>query len=131
LIGSSIAIGLRHGKGLSCVPLEEKSQREKAIAEVNDLYRDFIDNFKYSDCQTLIQCDFSKPGEPERFREDKLYEGTCVRFFNHLMTRFVEADKKSRNLINHHRLEITNPNGWKKATMKQALHESESEFGVK
>ncbi|MBT4088432.1 MAG: C_GCAxxG_C_C family protein, partial [Deltaproteobacteria bacterium] len=95
LIGSSIAIGLRHGKGLSCVPLEEKSQREKAIAEVNDLYRDFIDNFKYSDCQTLIQCDFSKPGEPERFREDKLYEGTCVRFFNHLMTRFVEADKKA------------------------------------
>ncbi|NQU65834.1 MAG: C_GCAxxG_C_C family protein [SAR324 cluster bacterium] len=93
LIGCSIAIGLRHGKDFNCIPLEEPSVREKAIAEVKGLYGDFIDHFKFSDCQTLIQCDFSKPGEKERFQDEKLYVNACYLFFNHIMARFVEADK--------------------------------------
>lgn len=95
LIGCTVAIGLRYGKGFSCIPLEETSIRDQAITEVKELYRDFIDHFKSSDCQTLIQCDFSKPGETERFRDEKLYVNACFRFFNHIMQRYVEADKKA------------------------------------
>lgn len=95
LIGSSIAIGLRHGKGNSCIPREEETLRAKSIAEVKDLYQDFIAHFETSDCKSLIQCDFSKPGEYERYHTEKLYQNTCIRFFNHVMQRFIEADKKA------------------------------------
>jgi len=94
LIGSSIAISLKHGKGLSCIPLEEETKRNAAITETADLYRDFIENFESSNCATLIDCDFAEPGEYDRYHKEQVYTNTCFRFFNHVMQRFIEADKK-------------------------------------
>ncbi len=97
LIGSTIAIGLKHGKGINKIPLEDKSTRDKANAESSALYQDFIEQFGSTDCSTLIDCDFSQPGEHDRYLNDQLYMNTCLRFFNHVMNQFFEEDKKANN----------------------------------
>ena len=86
---------MQNGKGIDCIPLEDKEKRDSAVAEVADLYKDFIHNFGSSNCATLIDCDFGEPGEYERYHKDQLYLNTCLRFFDHVMQRFIDADKKA------------------------------------
>lgn len=95
MIGSTIAIGLRNGNGIGCIPLEDGIKRDAAVKEVEGLYQDFIDNFGSSNCSTLIDCDFGKPGEYERYHKEQLYMNTCLRFFEHVMQRFISADKEA------------------------------------
>jgi hypothetical protein len=96
LIGSSMAIGLRSGQGKTCLPLEDQEERNKAIAAVNALYKDFIEKFGATQCQKLTQCDFSKPEEAKRYREEEIYKNRCFNLFNFVMNRFVEMEKQRK-----------------------------------
>lgn len=95
LIGSSIAIGLRHGQGKEGVPMEDEETREQAIREVNELYRSFIDQFGNTLCSGLINCDLGTPEGQARYIEQKIYKDTCFNFFKFIMNRFIEKDKQN------------------------------------
>jgi len=97
LIGSSVAIGLRSGQGKTCLPLEDVTERNKAIAGVNALFGDFIKEFETTQCEKLTQCNFSKPGEGERYLKEEIYKNRCFKFFNFIMNRFIETEKRSLN----------------------------------
>ena len=94
LIGSSVAIGLRFGRGKKCIPKEDEKQRNKAIKAVNELYKDFISQYKNTECITLIGCDLSKPEDQARYFEKEIYKDTCFEFYNFVMNRFIEMDKQ-------------------------------------
>lgn len=94
LIGTSAAIGLKFGRGKKCIPKEDEEQRSKAIEAVNAFYRDFIDQFGYTECRSLIGCDMSKPEDRTRYAEKQIYKDTCIKFFNFVMDRFIEMDKR-------------------------------------
>jgi hypothetical protein len=96
LIGSSVAIGLRSGRGKTCLPLEDQEERNKAIAGLKALYKDFIEKFESTQCQKLTQCDFSKPEEAERYRKEEIYKNRCFKFFNFVMNRFVEIENQGK-----------------------------------
>jgi len=94
LIGSSIAIGLKSGRNKQCLPLEDTGERDKAVQEVNQLYHSFLKEFGSTECQTLTTCDFSKPEDGNRYLEKEIYKDCCFNFFNFVMDRFIELDKK-------------------------------------
>ena len=94
LIGTTIAIGLRHGQGKECIPMEDTDQRDKANADVNEFYRDFIAEFGKTHCKQLINLDLSIPEESKQYREQEVYKDTCFKFFKFVMKRFIERDKK-------------------------------------
>ncbi len=96
LIGSSIAIGLRFGRGKDGIPMEDEETRKTAIKAVHKFYRDFLDEYGSAECKTLIQCDFSKPEDQARYREEEVYKDTCFKFYNYIMNRFVELDKQGK-----------------------------------
>ena len=93
LIGGTIAIGLRSGQGKEVIPVEDKETRAQAIAEVNEFYRDFLGEFNNTICKELINLDFSKPGEGQRYAKEEVYKDTCFKYFNFIMDRFIERDK--------------------------------------
>ena len=95
LVGSTVAIGLRSGEGKTCLPLSDKEERNKAIAEVNALYKDFIEQFETTQCERLTHCNFSKPGERERYLKEEIYKNRCSNFFNFVMNRFIEMEKRN------------------------------------
>jgi hypothetical protein len=95
LIGSSIAIGLRNGKEQNCLPIENKTLRDKAIKEVNKLYNDFINKFKSTNCKKLTSCDFSKPEDLTKYTEKEIYKEKCFVFFKFVMNRFIEIEKQN------------------------------------
>ena len=94
LIGTTMAIGLRHGQGKSCIPIEDTDARDKANAEVNEFYRDFLSEFGTSHCKQLIGLDLGKPEEAKEYREKEIYKDTCFKFFKFVMNRFIERDKQ-------------------------------------
>jgi len=94
LIGTTIAIGLRHGQGKTSLPIDEADDRDKAIADVNEFYRDFMAEFGTAHCKQLISLDMSIPEEREQFREKEVYKDTCFKFFQFVMKRFIERDKQ-------------------------------------
>jgi hypothetical protein len=93
LIGCTIAIGLRYGQGKECIPKEDPENRDEAIREVSELFRDFIEQFGDGVCRELIHCDLSNPKEQERYMEQQIYKDTCFKFFKFIMNRFIEEDK--------------------------------------
>ncbi len=95
LIGSSVAIGLRMGIGKEQFPLEDEKDRNKAIASVNDLYEDFLEAFKSTQCQRLTCCDFSKKEEIDRYMTEEVYKDKCFKFFDFVMDKFIEMEKKN------------------------------------
>ena len=97
LVGSSVAIGLRSGQGKTCLPLEDKEERNKAVSAVNALYKYFIEKFGATHCQKLIQCDFSKPEELDRYVKEEIYKNKCFNFFNFVMNRFIEMEKQEKD----------------------------------
>ena len=94
LIGTTIAIGLRHGVGKDCIPFEDKNERDKAIAEVGEFYRDFLAEFGNTQCRSLIGLNMSVPEERKQYIEGQVYKDTCLKFFKFVMTRFIEQDKQ-------------------------------------
>ena len=93
LIGSTIAIGLRYGQGKECIPMEDEKNRSKAIEDVNELYKAFIAEFGNAICSELIHCDFSKPEEKIRYRQEEVYKHTCFKYFKFIMDYFFEKDR--------------------------------------
>jgi len=93
LIGCTIAMGLRHGQGRECIPMDEEETRDLVIREVNELYRDFIGQFGNAVCRELIQCDLGNPEEQARYMEQQIYRDTCFKYFKFIMNRLIEEDK--------------------------------------
>jgi len=94
LIGATVAIGLRHGHGKTCIPFEDEEGRGKAVEEVNSLYKDFLTKFNDTNCQTLTTIDFSKPEDQARYMEKEIFKDTCFKFFQFLMKRFMDEVKQ-------------------------------------
>ena len=98
LIGSSIAIGLRSGKGKDCLPLEDLAERARAVKAVKSLYIDFIETFHSTECRTLTGCDFNHAEDTIRYIEEEVYNKKCFVFFNFVMNRFIGMEKESRRI---------------------------------
>ena len=96
LIGSSVAIGYRYGKGKDGIPGEFKDERNKAIQAVGMLYKDFLKEFGSTHCQTLTGIDFSKPEDTKRFKNDKIGRKKCGVYLNFVMNRFIELTKEGK-----------------------------------
>lgn len=93
LIGSSVAIGLKVGFAKEQLPLENPKERNKAIVAVNDLYVDFLEQFKSTQCRQLTRCDFSQQAEIERYVKEEVYKEKCFKYFDFVMDRFIELEK--------------------------------------
>jgi len=87
LIGSSVAIGLRCGVGKRRIPEEHAPDRERAIAGVASLYRDFLKEFGSTDCRALSGCDYSNPEDIERRMLNEDWKQTCDVFLRFVMIR--------------------------------------------
>jgi hypothetical protein len=77
LIGSSIGIGLRCGRGLKGTPEEHKTERGSAIQGVGELYKEFLEKFGSTDYKTLSNCDFSNPDDVGKYLSTKAWKKTC------------------------------------------------------
>lgn len=97
LIGSTVAIGLRSGQGKTCLPLEDEKERDKAITSVNNLYKDFLEKFQTTQCIELTQCDFSKSEDRVRYLKEEIYKHRCFAFFDFVMNRFIEMERKTHS----------------------------------
>ncbi len=96
LIGSGAAIGLRCGEGKKGVPEEHAPDRDRAIAGVARLYRDFLKEFGSTDCRTLCGCDYTDPEDIERRMRDEDWKVTCDVFLEFVMTRCAEMARKEK-----------------------------------
>ncbi|MBA7585600.1 hypothetical protein ES708_27585 [subsurface metagenome] len=96
LIGSGAAIGLRSGNGKKGVPEEHAADRERAIAGVARLYRDFLKEFESTDCRALCGCDYTDPEDIERHRLSEGWKETCDVFLEFVMTRCAEMAHKGK-----------------------------------
>ncbi len=94
LIGCSVAIGLRAGRGKTCFPLEDEKARDQAVREVHLFYEDFIHEFKATLCRDLIECDLSQPSDAQRYMNEKVYEDKCFKFFEFVMNRFIGLEQE-------------------------------------
>jgi hypothetical protein len=95
LIGTTIAIGLHYGVGKECIPFEDKETRDKAIAEVNDFYQDFLTEFNDTLCRNLIGgLDMGNPEDRKQYMDKEVYKDTCLKYFQFVMKRFIERDKQ-------------------------------------
>jgi len=95
LISAAAALGLACGKGKSGTPEENETERARAIALVNELYRDFIDKFHSTECKTLLDFDFSIE-EPSRFIKEKIYENKCDTFMDFIMNRCMDIAEQKK-----------------------------------
>ena len=75
--------------------MEDEKQRDKAVQEVNSLYKEFISRFKHSDCRALTACDFANPKDRERYMEKEIYKDTCFVFFDFVMKRFMDRENQN------------------------------------
>ena len=96
LIGSSIAIGLRCGRGKKGIPEEHESEREKAITAVNDLYNNFLKQFGSTECKTLNKVDFRKAEEFAQWTITKGWKQTCDVFLNFTIKKCIEMAEEGK-----------------------------------
>ena len=96
LIGSSIAIGLRCGRGKKGIPEGHESEREKAITAVNDLYNNFLKQFGSTECKTLNQVDFRKAEEFAQWTITKGWKQTCDVFLNFTIKKCIEMAEEGK-----------------------------------
>ena len=97
LIGSSIAIGLRCGRGKKEIPEEHESERGKAILAVNELYNDFLKEFGSTECKTLNQgVDFSNEEEMLQWAIDKRYKQTCDVFLKFVFEKCIKMAEEGK-----------------------------------
>lgn len=90
LIGSSIAIGIKHGLGKNGIPEEYEEERSAAIAEVNDLYKEFMKRFGSTDCKTLNQVDFNDSEAFGKWTVEKGWKKTCDVFLDFVIERHMK-----------------------------------------
>jgi len=97
LIGSSIAIGFRCGQGKKGIPEEHESEREKAIAAVNELYDDFLKQFSSTECKALNQgANFSNGEEMLQWAVEKRYKQTCDVFLKFVFEKCIKMAEEGK-----------------------------------
>ena len=96
LIGSSIAIGLRCGKGKEGIPEEHQDDRNKAIHAVGELYNDFLKEFGSTDCKTLSKCDWSNSEDLKRWMQEKGWKSTCDVFLKFTMNKCAQMEEEGK-----------------------------------
>jgi len=89
LIGSSIAIGMRHGRGKNGIPEDSETERTAAIAEVNNLYKEFINEFGSTDCKTINQLDFTNSEAFVQWSVSKGWKKTCDVFLDFVIRKYI------------------------------------------
>lgn len=92
LIGSSIAISMRHGRGKSGIPEENEAERTAAIIEVNNLYKEFINEFGSTDCNTINQLDFTNPDALAKWSVSKGWKNTCDVFLEFIIRKYINKN---------------------------------------
>lgn len=74
--GAFMVIGLKHSSA--------KAGDKEAVQKVNDLVREFVDEFKSRNgtiiCKKLLECDISTPEGMKTFQEKKLRSTLCPKF---------------------------------------------------
>ncbi|MDZ7700307.1 MAG: C-GCAxxG-C-C family protein [Deltaproteobacteria bacterium] len=88
LIGSSIAIGIRHGIETNGIPEEHEAERSAAIAEINNLYKEFIKEFGSTDCKKLNQLDFTDSKAFAQWTVEKGWKKTCDVFLDFVIKKY-------------------------------------------
>jgi hypothetical protein len=89
LIGSSIAIGMRHGRRKKGNPEESDGERTAAITEVNNLYKEFVNEFGSTDCKTLNQLDFTDPEAFAQWTASQGWKKTCDVFLDFVLRKYI------------------------------------------
>ncbi|MFW9907157.1 MAG: C-GCAxxG-C-C family (seleno)protein [Candidatus Thorarchaeota archaeon] len=87
LIGSSVAIGLRCGQGMSSIPEDNPEKRGAAIEAVTELYTDFKDKFSSTTCKTLSKVDFSDGDQLGEYIVEKKWKSTCDLFLDYVLRK--------------------------------------------
>lgn len=89
LIGSSIALSFRYGRGTNDIPEKCEDERNKAIQAVGELYSDFLEEFGSTECKELSNVDFSKGEEIGRYISTKGWKQTCDIFLEFVLRKCV------------------------------------------
>lgn len=90
LVGTSVAIGLRCGQGRRGIPEENEPERNRAIQAVDKLYKDFIKEFGHVNCKNISGCDWSNPGDVNRYVEEKVYKKICDPALSFVISKCIE-----------------------------------------
>ncbi len=94
LIGSSIAIGFRCGRGTDSIPEQNEKKRSLAIKAVKNLYMDFLKEFNETECKKLSKYDLSNPNAAMEYAQKKGYKSTCDLFLKFVINRCNEMVEK-------------------------------------
>jgi hypothetical protein len=89
LFGGATFLGYLHGANASSAPASDDPKRTQAIESVRELFQGFIEQFGDTDCRTLTGCDWSKPEDVKRYREEEIYKETCFRYFEYCLAKCV------------------------------------------
>ncbi len=75
LIGGAMALGFCYGR----TQAEEKEKKEKTYKKVQEMLREFEEDFGTIQCKNLIQLNLSDPADRQKFQEMKLIN-RCSQF---------------------------------------------------
>jgi C_GCAxxG_C_C family probable redox protein len=75
LIGGAMALGFCYGR----TQAEEKERKEKTYKKVQEMLREFEEDFGTIQCKNLIQLNLLDPADRQKFQEMKLIN-RCSRF---------------------------------------------------
>jgi C_GCAxxG_C_C family probable redox protein len=92
--GAAVALGLRH----RC-PLSDKKAAKQARnlirKQADQFVKDFNGRFGDITCRSLVQMDFSKPGEYKRFRESGIWKNKCEKYVQYAIERLYELESSA------------------------------------
>ncbi len=79
LVGGAMALGFCYGRTRA----EEKEEREKTYAKVQEMFREFQKDFKTIQCHELIQLNLLDPADRQKFQDRKLIQ-RCSQFVSQI-----------------------------------------------
>lgn len=72
--GAIMVLGLLKGEEVN----NNDELKASAYGAVKDLTRDFVAEYKTTQCRDLIGCDLNTPEGAAKFKDEKIMENTCV-----------------------------------------------------
>jgi C_GCAxxG_C_C family probable redox protein len=72
--GAIMVLGLLKGEDVN----NNDELKASAYGAVKDLTRDFVAEYKTTNCRELIGCDLNTPEGSAKFKDDKIMENVCV-----------------------------------------------------
>ncbi len=72
--GAIMVLGLLKGEDVN----NNDELKASAYGAVKDLTRDFVAEYRSTNCKDLIGCDLNTPEGSARFKEEKIMENTCA-----------------------------------------------------